>query len=92
MCFWRCWMTNSYLIRYQSRKELPKEDMLNMWRSDGPQVELNNYRVIYENDDIVVTYRFIDFPSGYTDAVLGVINLKTGKGIRKETGATPMPS
>ena len=40
----------------------------------------------------VVTHRFIDFPSGDKEAVLGVINLKNGKGIRMETGATPMPS
>ena len=35
--------------------------------------------VIYENDDIVVTHRFIDFPSGDKEAVLGVMNLKTVK-------------
>ena len=79
-------------VRHQSGKEIPKEDMLNMWTSDGPRVVLNNYRVIYENDDIVVTHRFVDFPSGDKEAVLGVINLKNGKGIRMETGATPMPS
>ena len=48
--------------------------------------------VIYENDDIVVTHRFIDFPSGDKEAVLGVMNLKNGKGIRMETGATTMPA
>jgi hypothetical protein len=79
-------------VRHQSGKEIPKEDMLNMWTSDGPRVVLNNYRVIYENDDIVVTHRFVDFPSGDKEAVLGVINLKNGKGIRMETGATRMPS
>ena len=52
----------------------------------------NNYRVIYENDDIVVTHRFVDFPSGDKEAVLGVINLNNGKGIRMETGATQMSS
>ena len=77
-------------VRHQSGKEIPKADMLNIWTSDGPRY--NNYRVIYENDDIVVTHRFIDFPSGDKEAVLGVINLKNGKGIRMETGATPMPS
>ena len=66
--------------------------MLNMLTSDGPRVEFNNYRVIYENYDIVVTHRFIDYPRGDREAVLGVINLKNGKGIRMETGATPMPS
>ena len=78
-------------VRHQSGKEISKEDMLNMWTLDGPRVVFNNYRVIYENDDIVVTHRFIDFPSGDKEAVLGVINLKNGKGIRMETGVTPMP-
>tara|TARA_B110000014_G_C19891271_1_gene461140 strand:+ start:98 stop:424 length:327 start_codon:yes stop_codon:yes gene_type:complete len=79
-------------VRHQSGKEISKEEMLNMWTSDGPRVVHNKYRVIYENDDIVVTHRFIDFPSGDKEAVLGVMNLKNGKGIRMETGATPMPS
>ena len=73
-------------VRHQSGTEISKEDMLNMWTSDGPRVVFKNYRVIYENDDIVVTHRFIDFPSGDKEAVLGVMNLKNGKGIRMETG------
>ena len=34
-------------VRHQSGEEIPKEDMLNMWTSDGPRVVFNNYRVIY---------------------------------------------
>ena len=79
-------------VRHQSGTEMSKEEMLNMWTSDGPRPVHNNLRVIYENEDIVVTHRFIDFPSGDKEAVLGVLSLKNGKGIRMETGATPMPS
>ena len=79
-------------VRHQSGTEISKEEMLNMWTSDGPRPVHNNYRVIYENEDIVVAHRFIDFPSGDKEAVLGVLSLKNGKGIRMETGATPMPS
>ena len=79
-------------VRHQSGTEISKEEMLNMWTSDGPRPVRNNYRVIYENEDIVVTHRFIDFPSGDKEAVLGVLSLKNGKGIRIETGATPIPS
>ena len=79
-------------VRHQSGTDISKEEMLNMWTSDGPRPVQNNYRVIYENEDIVVTHRFIDFPSGDKEAVLGVLSLKNGKGIRMETGATPMPS
>jgi hypothetical protein len=39
----------------------------------------------------VVTHRFIDFQSGDKEAVLGVMTLKNGKGMKMETGATPMP-
>ena len=60
--------------------------MTNLYLSDINPVKK------YENDDIVVTHRFIDFPNGDKEAVLGVINLKNGKGIRMETGATPMTS
>ena len=65
--------------------------MLNIWTSVGPQRVHKNYRVIYENEDIIVTHRFIDFPSGDKEALLSVMSLKNGKAIRMETGTTPMP-
>ena len=79
-------------VRHQSGSEMTKEEMLNMWTSDGPKPDVNNLRIIYENEDILVTHRFIDFPSGDKEAVMGVMLLKNGKGIRMETGATPMPT
>ena len=78
-------------VRHQSGNEISKEDMLNMLTSDGPGVTFKNYRVIYENDEIVVTHRFVDFQSGDKEAVLGVMTLKNGKGMKMETGVTPMP-
>ena len=56
-------------VRHQSGKEISNEDMINMWTSNGPGVTHGNYRVIYENDEIVVTHRFIDFKSGDREAV-----------------------
>ena len=79
-------------VRHQSGREMTKKDMLNLWSSDGSRPETKNLRIIYENDDNLVTHRFIDFPSGDKEAVLGVMLLKNGKGIKMETGATPMPS
>ena len=79
-------------VRHQSGKEMTKEDILNLWTSDGPRPEMKNLRIIYENDDILVTHRFINFPSGDKEAVMGVMLLKNGKGARMETGATPRPS
>ena len=78
-------------VRHQTGTEMSKEEMLNTWFPDGPQRVHNNYRVIYENEDVVVTHRFIDFPSGDKEALLSIMSLKNGKGIRMETGATPMP-
>ena len=81
-----------FFIRHQSGKQMSKEDMLNMWTSEGPRPETKDLRVIYENDEILVTHRFINFPSGDKEAVMGVMLLKNGKGIRMETGATPIPA
>ena len=79
-------------VRHQSGKEMTKEDYLDMWTSDGPKPEIKSLRIIYENDDILVTHRFINFPSGDKEAVMNVMLLKNGKGIRMETGATPISS
>ena len=79
-------------VRHQSGKEITKEEMLNIWSSDGPRPVRRNYRIIYENDDIAVSHQFIDFPSGDKEAVMVVMLLKNGKIIRMETGATPISS
>jgi ketosteroid isomerase-like protein len=79
-------------VRHQIGKEITKDEMLNIWSSDGPRPERRNYRIIYENGDITVSHQFIDFPSGDKEAVMVVMLLKNGKVIRMETGATPMPS
>ena len=33
-------------VRHQSGKEMTKEDMLNLWTSDGPRPEMKNLRII----------------------------------------------
>ena len=76
-------------VRHQSGTEMSKEEMLNMWSSDGPQRVHNNYRVIYENEEIGVTHEFLSFQSG-KEAVLCAWSIKNGKIIRIETGATPI--
>ena len=79
-------------VRHQSGKEMSKEDVLNMWLSDCPRPEIEKRRVIYENEEIVVTHQFMTFPSGDKEALMGVLLLKNGKGLRMETGATPISS
>ena len=79
-------------VRHQSGDDVAKEEMLNIWSSKGARPERRNYRVIYENDDIVVSHQFMEFQSGDKEAVMVVMLLKNGKLVRMETGATPMPS
>ena len=79
-------------VRHQSGDTIAKEKMVNIWSSEGPRPERRDYRIVYENDDIVVSHQFMDFPSGDKEAVLIVMLLRDGKLVRMETGATPMPS
>ena len=79
-------------VRHQSGKEITKDEMVKIWASDGLRPERRDYRIVYENEDILVTHQFIDFPSGDTESVMVVMLLRDGKLFRMETGATPMTS
>ena len=52
----------------------------------------HNRRIIYENDEIIVSYSILKFPNGTKDATLLVRLVKDGKIIREEAAATPMPN
>ena len=56
------------------------------------KLEINNQRCIYENDEILVTHSMMNFPDGSSEAVMIVNQLKDGKVVRVETGATPIAS
>jgi len=45
-------------------------------------------RCLYENDDAMVTHGVMSFPDGSREAVLAFHQVKDGKVIRMETGAT----
>ena len=45
-------------------------------------------RCLYENDEAMVTHAIMGFPDGTREAVLAFHQLKDGKIIRMETGAT----
>ncbi|SMP16008.1 nuclear transport factor 2 family protein [Shimia sagamensis] len=77
-------------IRHQSGKDLSKSDIVEIWSSAGPRPVRCDYRVIYENEDVLVTHQFMNFPSGAKESVMVVMLLKDGKLIRMETGATPL--
>ena len=45
-------------------------------------------RCLYENDEVMVTHAIMGFPDGTREAVLAFHQLKDGRIIRMETGAT----
>jgi uncharacterized protein DUF4440 len=79
-------------VRHLSGSKISKSEIIGIWTKDGPRPERRDYRIIYENDDILVTHQFIHFPSGDAESVIVVMLLKNGKLLKMETGATPMPS
>lgn len=51
-------------------------------------MQIREQRLIYENEDILVSFTLLDFPDETTEAVITVNKLKDGKIIEIETGAT----
>ena len=52
---------------------------------------IHESRCLYENDDAMVTHAIMSFPDGTREAVLAYNQIKDGKIIRLETGATLLP-
>ena len=76
-----------YWVKHSTGEHIPREE-LSKWllSDDAPTTE--NYRIIYENDEIGVAHFFISFEDGSRQAVMAVYIIKDGKIIRSETGAT----
>ena len=74
-------------VKHSTGEEIPRDE-LSKWliSPDAPKSE--NVRIIYENDEIGVAHYFVSFKDGSRQAVLVVYNIKDGKIIRSETGAT----
>lgn len=77
-------------LRHQTGADMDKEQVVNAWSKFGPRPERRDYRVVYENDEILVTHQFMDFPNGDKESVMVVMLIKDGKLCRMETGATPL--
>ena len=69
---------------------LTKQDVIGWAMSDD--INRERVRIIYENDEILVSHSMMNFPDGTSEAVMVVNQLKDGKVIRVETGATPIAS
>ena len=79
-------------VRHQSGTEVTKAEMLgwDRFKPGAPTVITNNFRVIYENDEIGVAHEFNEYPDGSKEALMGVHTIRDGQVTRLETGATPL--
>lgn len=77
-------------VRHQSGKTMNKAATAEMIRGlmSSDSAAVRDMRCLYENDEVLVSHSVIDFPDGTREAVLEFHNLKDGKIIRTETGAT----
>ena len=79
-------------VRHQTGNEVTKSEweptLTAMMESDS--LETTDVRCLYENNEILVMHQMMNFPDGTSEAVMIVNNLKDGKIIRAETGATPI--
>ena len=80
------------MVRHQTGEKFNKEQFLdNIMTGIREQVTAENRRLIYENEDIVISHSILDGPIGY-NAVIWVRLVKDGKFIRQKTGMTPVPA
>ena len=90
--FLACLHEDFVFVRHQSGTEVSKSDWKRtvsaMMQSEA--LGFSNQRCLYENDEIMVEHSFMTFPDGTSEAVLVVNQIKDGKIIRVETGATPI--
>ena len=79
-------------VRHQTNTTMNKADMQSqfeyMMASD--KFKISGQRCLYENEEVLVTHQFIDFPDGSREALLIMHTLSNGKIVRTETGATPL--
>ena len=74
-------------VKHSTGEQIGRDTLAEWFMSeDAPLSEKN--RIIYENDEIGVAHSFVTFKDGSKQAVLVVYNIKDGKIIRSETGAT----
>ena len=78
-----------YWVKHSTGEHISREELSKWFMSDdSPKTE--NYRVIYENDEIGVAHFLVSFKDGSKQSVIAVYIIRDGKIIRSETGATNM--
>ena len=79
-------------VRHATGEELDKDEMLEFMMTDvRDKTASSGRRLIYENDEIIVSHSILEGPTG-RNAVMLVRLVKDGKIIRVETGNTPLPA
>ena len=80
-------------VRHQSNQEVSKSEwipivtgMFNAMKEGNLNFE--NNRCLYENDDILVIHNIGKFPDNTKEAIMAVHTLLNGKIIKTESGAT----
>ena len=77
-------------VRHATGEELGKDQFLDGMMTDfREKTNSENRRLIYENDEIIISHSMLEGPSG-RNAVILVRLVKDGKIIRVETGSTPL--
>ena len=77
-------------VRHQTGEASSKDKFLDIMMTDvRDKTTSENRRLIYENDEIIVSHSILDGPAG-RNAVMLVRSVKDGKIVRAETGSTPI--
>ena len=77
-------------VRHNTGEEWNKDKFLDAMMTDvRDNTASEGRRLIYENDEIIVSHSILDGPTG-RNAVMLVRLVKDGKIIRAETGMTPL--
>ena len=77
-------------VRHQSGTTMNKAEIADMMRGmmANDAVVVKETRCLYENDDVLVMHSIVNFPDGTSEAIIQFSELKDGKIIKTETGAT----
>ena len=77
-------------LRHKTGEEWSKDEFLDyMLTGIRDKTACENRRLIYENDEIIVSHSILDGPLG-RNAVMLVRLVKDGKIVKAETGSTPL--
>jgi len=81
-------------VRHQTGTTMNRAEMSEMLRGfmSNDAVVVHERHCLYENDEVLVERSVMNFPDGSRESVLGFNQLKDGKILRSETGATPIKS